>query len=86
MKILTTNLGLIKECNYYGSYSCEIIDDSIIDLVEITAYLKIMDKNWIDMHRTSNEYIKGVESFLDLAFAHTLDSKVIICSCLNAML
>ncbi|CAO2836333.1 unnamed protein product [Amaranthus hypochondriacus] len=40
-----------------------------------------MDKSWINMHRTSDEYIKGVESFLDFAFAHTLDPKVIICPC-----
>ncbi|CAO2826248.1 unnamed protein product [Amaranthus hypochondriacus] len=38
-----------------------------------------MDKSWINMHRSSDEYIKGVESFLDFAFAHTLDPKVITC-------
>ena len=33
------------------------------------------------MNRTSAKYIKGVESFLDFAFANVRDSKVIICPC-----
>jgi len=40
-----------------------------------------MDKGWINTNRTSVEYINGVQSFLELAFANARDSKLIVCPC-----
>ena len=40
-----------------------------------------MDKRWINTNRISGEYINGVQSFLDFAFANAGDSKVIVCPC-----
>ncbi|RAL43955.1 hypothetical protein DM860_003345 [Cuscuta australis] len=40
-----------------------------------------MDKSWINMNRTSTQYIGGVQAFLDFAFANAPNSNVIVCPC-----
>ena len=59
-------------CNAY----IDLRDDFVGDLLEI-----MMDKSWIHMHRTSPEYRKGVESFLEFAFRNAGGSKLIVCPC-----
>jgi len=40
-----------------------------------------MNKSWINTNRTLVEYINGVQSFLDFAFANVGGSKMILCLC-----
>ncbi|KAF7820955.1 hypothetical protein G2W53_026410 [Senna tora] len=40
-----------------------------------------MDKSWITMSRVSPEYEKGLNAFLDFAFAHTIVKGKIRCAC-----
>lgn len=62
----------------YCTYNAYIglCDDLVGGPLEI-----IMDKNWIHMHRTSLEYRKGVELFLEFAFSNAGGSEVIVCPC-----
>ncbi|WVZ62416.1 hypothetical protein U9M48_012172 [Paspalum notatum var. saurae] len=41
----------------------------------------IMDKSWMDMPRQTNEYIKGVDNFLDFAFSNSAKANKILCPC-----
>jgi len=40
-----------------------------------------MDKTWMDMPRKTDEYIKGVDSFLEFAFSNSAKGNKILCPC-----
>ena len=40
-----------------------------------------MEKDWVNLPRSSNEYNNGVEKFLDLAFSKTSQYGQILCPC-----
>jgi hypothetical protein len=40
-----------------------------------------MDKNWMDLPRQTDEYIKGVDSFLEYAFSKSAKGNTILCPC-----
>ncbi|XP_039133312.1 uncharacterized protein LOC120270384 [Dioscorea cayenensis subsp. rotundata] len=42
-----------------------------------------MDKSWMHKSRLSNEYAKGVESFLDFAFDKSSEDNMIVCPCVK---
>ncbi|CAN1171322.1 hypothetical protein LINPERPRIM_LOCUS7901, partial [Linum perenne] len=40
-----------------------------------------MDKSWMTLPRNHPQYLAGVETFLDFAFAHSKGGSVISCPC-----
>ena len=40
-----------------------------------------MDKRWMDMPMHTDEYIKGVDSFLEFAFSNSAKGNKILCPC-----
>ncbi|CAA7038914.1 unnamed protein product [Microthlaspi erraticum] len=87
---MTSLLGNDRDLRLISPKSFECVEIKIIKEVDKSSltFTKIyseMDKSWITKHRLSQDYISGVNQFLDFAFAN-MKTYMIKCPCQHCCL